>query len=93
MTPREELVQDALAAPSDRREAALRVLRGEPTGDALAPEQSFIAKVIGANGEPSVEQPDLQLPHAATLTPEQEHWLAMQGKAQVLACRTGSCGE
>jgi hypothetical protein len=29
---------------------------------------------------------------APELTPEQQHFLEMQERAQVLACRTGSCG-
>jgi hypothetical protein len=55
-------------------------------GDRLAAERTRVATPTEIEERDGVTQP-------AVLTREQEHWLAIEAKARLLACRTGSCGE
>lgn len=54
--------------------------------DALASRETHVATPTEIEEQDGVPQP-------AVLTREQEHWLAIEAKARLLACRTGSCGE
>jgi len=58
----------------------------EQIGDVPATARTDSATSTETEQQEGVTQP-------AVLTREQEHWLEIEAKARLVACRTGSCGE